>query len=99
MGSATSSVKTSILSDPGLVIDTENYDPTEPTSDDDSADEESSQVSAPSPQVISHAPSTCACATAPAAPVSALPPEQYAVKNILAGLDSTHYERHLTGST
>lgn len=65
MGSATSSVKTSILSDPGLVIDTENYDPTEPTNDNDSADEESSQVSAPSPQVISLAPSTCARALAP----------------------------------
>lgn len=49
--------------EPGLVIDTEKYDPTEPTHDDDSADEDSPAPEAPPPP---------ADLAAPAAPSAAL---------------------------
>ncbi|XP_060801312.1 PHD and RING finger domain-containing protein 1 isoform X2 [Amyelois transitella] len=56
-------------SDPGLVIDTEKYDPTEPTNDDDSGDEADAPLPAPpAPPPPPALPAAPAPAPAPAAP-------------------------------
>lgn len=70
-------------SDSGLVIDTEKYDPTEPTNDDDSADDEISAVPAPAHTSVPPVPAL------PPPEEPAEPPEQHAVQNILAGLDTS----------
>ncbi|XP_075975646.1 uncharacterized protein LOC142976245 isoform X2 [Anticarsia gemmatalis] len=78
-------------SDSGLVIDTEKYDPTDPTNDDDSADDDAAPP-APTPPAPATAPATAPAPPAPpqpSGPATPLPAAQHAVQNILAGLDTS----------
>ncbi|CAG9562281.1 unnamed protein product [Danaus chrysippus] len=77
-------------SDPGLIIDTEKYDPTEPTRDEDSGEEDKTALGSHAP----HAPPAPPAPQVPPAPPSpqhkSYEPQSTAdesVQNILAGID------------
>ncbi|KAL0830248.1 hypothetical protein ABMA28_002459 [Loxostege sticticalis] len=79
-------------SDSGLVIDTEKYDPTEPTNDDDSGEDTANAAevaSSGTPDVPAVSPSVASVpAVANASVDPPLPRSQSVVQNIIAGIDT-----------
>ncbi|KAG6460234.1 hypothetical protein O3G_MSEX011847 [Manduca sexta] len=79
-------------SDSSLVIDTDKYDPTEPTRDDDSGDEEKVSLplteprASPSPPEVAAAPAPPAAGSEP--PAAAEEPAQLDVRSALASIDA-----------
>ncbi|XP_041980354.1 PHD and RING finger domain-containing protein 1 [Aricia agestis] len=79
-------------SDSGLVIDTEKYDPTEPTNDDDSGDEDRARARPPAAAPPAATPPPPAAVAAPVAPLPPPPPPPALpdrVQTILAGIDTS----------
>ncbi|KPJ03744.1 PHD and RING finger domain-containing protein 1 [Papilio xuthus] len=75
-------------SDSGLVIDTEKYDPTEPTNDDDSCEDDKTQTKSVSLPGLPALPALPGLPAQPAAENSP-PPTPATVQNILAGIDTS----------